>query len=111
MKERNEETRLDLIFHALADGTRRRLLARLTEGPAMIGELAAPFAMSRPAISKHLRVLEAARLVSRVKEGRIQICAFEPASLRSVEAWLNRYRIFWDESLERLSKYMEKGDD
>ena len=86
------EERLDGIFGALADRTRRAMLARLHDGPATVGELAAPFAMSLPAVSRHLKVLERERLVVRDVEGRVHRCSLGTAPLREVERWLERYR-------------------
>jgi DNA-binding transcriptional ArsR family regulator len=86
------EQRLDLILHALSDRTRRSLLKRLAVGPAMVGELAQPFAMTRVAVSKHLRVLEKARLISRTVEGRVHRCALRAGPLREVDQWLTGYR-------------------
>jgi DNA-binding transcriptional ArsR family regulator len=105
------EDRLDGVFHALADRTRRALLARLAEGPAPVGELAAPFDMSLPAVSKHLRVLEQAGLVSREIDGRVHRCSLEAAPLQEIEQWLAFYRTFWDETLEALARFVEDGDD
>jgi DNA-binding transcriptional ArsR family regulator len=89
-------------------------LARLEQSPASIGELAEPFAMSLPAVSKHLRVLEAAGLVVRVVDGRIHRCSFEPEPLRDVERWLAHYRVFWNDQLASLADFVErpreKGD-
>ena len=90
---------LDRLFHALSDRTRRSLLARLARGPAMVTELAAPFAMSLPAVSKHLRVLEAARLVAREVDGRVHRCSLAPAPLRDVERWVEFYRSFWEDTV------------
>jgi DNA-binding transcriptional ArsR family regulator len=86
------EERLDGIFGALSDRTRRAMLARLCEGPATVSELAAPFAMSLPAVSRHLKVLERERLVVRDVEGRVHRCSLGTAPLREVERWLERYR-------------------
>jgi DNA-binding transcriptional ArsR family regulator len=102
------ERKLDRIFHALADRTRRALLARLAEGPAKITELAEPFAMSLPAVSKHLRVLEAARLVGRKIDGRVHRCSLDPRPLKDIGAWLDHYRVFWDDTLEALADYVER---
>ena len=99
--------RLDLVFRALGDRTRRALLARLAERPAMITELAEPFAMSLPAVSRHIRVLERARLVVRRVDGRVHHCSLDATPLEGVDAWLRRYRRFWDESLEALARYVE----
>jgi DNA-binding transcriptional ArsR family regulator len=102
------DDRLDLVFHALADRTRRRLLQRLAEGPAMVTELARPFSMSLPAVSKHLKVLERAELVRRTVDGRVHHCAIATAPMREIEAWLIRTRLFWDGALDRLADYVEE---
>jgi len=98
---------LDQVFHALSDRTRRALLARLEQSPASIGELAQPFAMSLPAVSKHLRVLESAGLVERVVDGRVHRCSFAPGPLRDIEAWLAHYRAFWTDQLDALADFVE----
>jgi DNA-binding transcriptional ArsR family regulator len=102
-----DERRLDLIMHALSHRARRRLLARLSSGPAMIGDLAKPFAMTRVAVSKHLRVLEKARLISRTIDGRVHRCTLRPEPLREVEQWLAHYRVFWTQTLEALARHAE----
>jgi DNA-binding transcriptional ArsR family regulator len=104
------EDRLDLIFSALGDRTRRALLARLAGQPAMITELAEPFAMSLPAVSRHIRVLEGAGLVRRAVDGRVHQCTLEAGPLKSVEAWLDHYRRFWDDNLEALANFIEAGN-
>ena len=104
------EGRLDLIFHALANRTRRALLARLAEGPERVTELAQPFDMSLPSVSKHLRVLERAGLVARAIDGRVHRCALEAESLREVTEWLDHYRIFWGDTLEALARFVEEED-
>jgi DNA-binding transcriptional ArsR family regulator len=104
------EDRLDLILHALSDRTRRMLLKRLAAGSAMVGELAEPFDMSRVAVSKHLRVLEKACLISRTVEGRVHRCALRAEPLREVERWLMRYRAHWTQTLEALARYAESSD-
>jgi DNA-binding transcriptional ArsR family regulator len=104
------EDELDLVFHALADRTRRAMLARLARGPAMVTELAAPFEMSLPSASKHLKVLERARLVSRDVEGRIHRCSLRAEPLKEVERWLADYRVFWEDTLVALARYVE-GDE
>jgi DNA-binding transcriptional ArsR family regulator len=101
------DERLDAILHALSDRTRRALLKRLSEGPAMVTQLAAPFAMSRIAVAKHLRVLEDAGLVSRNVEGRIHRCALNGRPLRDVEQWLEGYRLFWTQKLDALATFAE----
>jgi DNA-binding transcriptional ArsR family regulator len=98
---------LDLLFRALGDRTRRALLARLSERPAMVTELAEPFAMSLPAVSRHIRVLERAGLVKRAVDGRVHHCSLDATPLRSVEAWLSHYRKFWESTLESLARHME----
>jgi DNA-binding transcriptional ArsR family regulator len=104
----SQDDRLDAILHALSDRTRRMLLKRLAAGPAGIGELAEPIAMTRVAVSKHLRVLERARLISRTADGRMRRCALTPGPLREVERWLDGYRVFWNEKLEALARYTEE---
>jgi DNA-binding transcriptional ArsR family regulator len=105
------EDRLDAVFHALGDRTRRALLARLAKRPAMITELAEPFDISLPAVSKHIRVLENAGLVRRAVDGRMHQCSLNSAPLATVEDWLRHYRDFWQSSLESLARYVEsKGD-
>ena len=99
---------LDRLFHALSDRTRRSILARLARGPAMVTELAEPFAMSLPAVSKHLRVLEGARLVSREIDGRVHRCSLAPGPLRDVERWVEYYRSFWEDTLDALGRYVEE---
>ena len=102
------EDQLDLVFGALADRTRRALLARLAERPAMVTELAAPFDMSLPAVSRHIRVLEHARLVQRSIDGRVHVCSFQAEPLKTVESWLRHYRRFWTGTLDALAQYVEK---
>lgn len=102
-----DEQRLDLLFRALGDPTRRALLARLTEKPAMVTELAQPFAMSLPAVSRHIRVLESAGLVRRAIDGRVHHCSLNAEPLRNVDAWLAHYRSFWEGTLDSLSRYVE----
>jgi DNA-binding transcriptional ArsR family regulator len=93
---------LSLVFGALADPTRRAILTRLTEGDATVAELAAPFDMSQPAISRHLKVLERAGLISRTRRGTARLSHLRAEPLREVTTWLTAYRRFWDESHERL---------
>jgi DNA-binding transcriptional ArsR family regulator len=97
-----DEDELDAAFAALADPTRRAILARLTQGDAGILELAAPFAMSQPAVSKHVAVLEGAGLVSRRREGRTRPCHLEAERLRSLADWVGGYREYWERSFDRL---------
>ena len=99
--------RLDLVFGALADATRREILSRLADGDSTVGELAAPFEVSRPAISKHLRVLERAGLVRRTPEGRVSRCRLDAAPLREAADWVETYRRFWEDRLDALARYLE----
>lgn len=108
-RKRTRDDRLDLVFKALSDRTRRALLAQLERGPLKITDLAAPFDMSLPSVSKHLRVLERAGLVRRNVRGRVHLCTLEPKALRPVEAWLAHYREFWDGNLERLARHVGEG--
>jgi DNA-binding transcriptional ArsR family regulator len=98
---------LSATFSALADPTRRAILARLAAGEATVKELAAPFAMSGPAVSKHLRVLERAGLVTRGREAQWRPRRLEAAPLKEVAEWAENYRGFWDESYERLDGYLQ----
>ena len=100
--------RLSATFSALADPTRRAILARLALGESSVTELAEPFDMSLPAISKHLKVLEKAGLVARSREAQYRPCRLEPGPFRDVTEWLERYRRYWDESLDRLAAYLEE---
>jgi DNA-binding transcriptional ArsR family regulator len=109
-KRRFDDDRLDAVLHALAHRTRRNLLNRLAAGPAMVGELAEPIDMTRVAVSKHLRVLEDARLISRTIDGRVHRCALRPEVLQEVEQWLASYRVFWTEKLDALAGLAEDGD-
>jgi len=94
--------RLSLVFGALADPTRRAILVRLADGEATVAELAAPFSVSQPAISRHLKVLENAGLVSRTRRATARLSRLEAEPLRDVTTWLARYQQFWDQSYERL---------
>jgi|SRR5258706_8887324 DNA-binding transcriptional ArsR family regulator len=102
------DDQLDLVFHALSDRTRRALIARLAEGSSIVTELAAPFEMSLPAVSKHLKVLEAARLVGRAVDGRIHHCSLTAEPLHQAELWLDCYRSFWEDTLGALARYVER---
>ena len=98
--------RLDRTFAALADPTRRAILARLASGEASVTELAAPFAMSLPGISKHLKVLERAGLIVRGREAQWRPCRLEPQPLKGAADWLEQYRGFWEASFDRLEDYL-----
>jgi DNA-binding transcriptional ArsR family regulator len=99
---------LSSTFSALADPTRRAILARLATGESSVTELAEPFEMSLPAISKHLKVLERAGLIARGREAQWRPCRLEAAPLRDAATWLNRYRRFWEESFDRLDEYLHE---
>ena len=101
------EAQLDAAFAALADPTRRRILARLSKGTAAATELAEPFAISQPAVSKHLSVLERAGLIRREREGRYRRCSLDPRPLEAANAFLERYRVLWEDNLARLARYLE----
>jgi DNA-binding transcriptional ArsR family regulator len=98
--------RLDATFAALADPTRRAILARLRRGEATVLALAAPFAMSVPAVSKHLKVLERAGLITRGRDAQRRPCRIQAAPLEAAAAWIGGYRRFWDESFDRLDEYL-----
>ena len=100
--------RLDRTFAALADPTRRAILARLAAGPAPVSELAEPFDMSLPAVSKHLKVLERAGLIARSRERQRRPARLEAAPLKEVADWTERYRRFWEESYDRLDEYLDE---
>ncbi len=102
---------LDETFAALADPTRRAILARLVHGAATVTELAAPFAMSQPAISKHLKVLERAGLVSRGRDAQRRPCRLEARPLRAAMEWLANYRDYWEESFQRLDSVLDELKD
>ena len=104
---------LDAVFGALADPTRRAILARLADGDASVGQLAAPFSVSQPAISRHLKVLEGAGLISRRRRSTARLSHLEAAPLRDATEWLARYRQYWEESHDRLDQLLAslKGND
>ena len=99
---------LDLTFAALADPTRRAILARLARGETSVMELAKPFDMSLPAVSKHLKVLERAGLIARGRAAQFRPCRIEPKALKDIDDWLEHYRRFFDESFDRLDAYLKK---
>jgi DNA-binding transcriptional ArsR family regulator len=101
--------RLSTTFAALADPTRRAILARLVAGEASVTQLAAPFDMSMPAVSKHLKVLERAGLIARGREAQWRPCRLDIAPLREVDDWMSHYRRFWSESLDRLDAYLREA--
>jgi DNA-binding transcriptional ArsR family regulator len=102
------DDQLSRIFRALADPTRRAILEHLTRGEATVSELAAPFDMSLPAISKHLKVLEQAGLITRGRDAQWRPCRLEVAPLREVDSWMAAYRHLWEESFDRLDSYLQQ---
>ncbi len=100
---------LDAVFAALADPTRRAILARLASGERTVGELARPFTMSLPAVSRHLKVLEQASLVVKTRAGQTRRCRLNPARLGEAAEWLAFYRRFWSESFDRLAKHLRNA--
>jgi len=112
-----QQDRLSSTFAALADPTRRAILARLTTGETTVGELAKPFDMSLPAVSKHLKVLERAGLIERGREKQWRPCRLQAEPLREVADWVTNYRRFWEQSLDRMEEYLmelqakERGHD
>jgi DNA-binding transcriptional ArsR family regulator len=103
----DDDPKLDLVFQALSDPTRRSILERLTHGAASISELADPFSMTLPAVSKHLRVLERAGLLRRERQGWYHLCHLETRPLEDAASFLARYRPFWESTLDELAKYVE----
>ena len=103
-----EPDHLDITFAALADPTRRAILARLASGQASVTELAKPFEMSMPAISKHLKVLERAGLIARGREAQWRPCRLDAGPLKEVADWIEHYRQFWEESFDRLGDYLRE---
>jgi DNA-binding transcriptional ArsR family regulator len=103
-----QDDKLSVIFSALADPTRRAILARLAEGDATVSELAEPFSISQPAISRHLKVLEAAGLISRRRRATARLSHLEAGPLRAATDWLTEYRRYWTESHERLDELLDR---
>jgi DNA-binding transcriptional ArsR family regulator len=105
------DDQLDLVFGALADRTRRAILARLAKQDTNVGDLTAQFTMSQPAVSKHLKVLEVAGLISRTQQGTMRLSHLEAAPLKEATGWLADYRTYWSESYQRLDELLESLDD
>ncbi|SPF50683.1 Transcriptional regulator, ArsR family [Candidatus Sulfopaludibacter sp. SbA4] len=103
-----ESDRLSATFSALADPTRRAILARLLLGECSVGELAQPFEMTMPAVSKHLRVLERAGLIAQRRDAQWRRCRIQPGPLKEVSDWTERYRQVWEERLDRLDDYVQQ---
>jgi len=99
---------LDAAYAALADPTRRAILARLALGDATVGEIAEPFPISGPAISRHLKVLEEAELITRTRRSQQFVCRLNPQGLRSAQEWLDAYRAFWTSAFDRLDAHLKK---
>jgi DNA-binding transcriptional ArsR family regulator len=104
----NDSHRLDRAYQALADPTRRGMLARLSRAPASVSELARPFSISLPAVLQHLQLLEASGLVTSEKKGRVRTCRIEPAALAAAEGWLAGQRALWEGRADRLEVYLQK---
>ncbi len=104
------DNQLDLTFSALAHPTRRAILGRLATGETSVGELAKPFDMSWPAVSKHLRVLERAGLVSQDKQGRVRRCMLQAGDMRQAAEWIDTYRKFWTDQLDALADFLEQPE-
>lgn len=102
---------LSQTFSALADPTRRAILGRLASGEASVGDLAEPFAISLPAVSRHLKVLERAKLIAREKDAQWRVCALRAAPMREVSDWVLQYRRFWEEQLDALAEFLDTFDD
>ncbi len=102
---------LDLVFKALANPTRRAILDRLAHGDARVGELAEPFQISWPAVTKHLGLLERAGLVGREKEGTVRRCRLVAGPMRAANQWIKRYEAFWTERLDTLADYLDRIDE
>jgi DNA-binding transcriptional ArsR family regulator len=100
---------LDAAYAALADPTRRAILARLALGEATVGEIAEPFSISGPAISRHLKVLEEAKLIARTRNGQQLICRLNPEGLKTAQEWLDHYRVFWMGSFDRLDEHLKRN--
>lgn len=99
---------LSATFAALADPTRRAILARLASGDAAVKDLAGPFRISAPAITKHLKVLERAGLISRSRDAQLRPCRLEPAPLKDISEWVERYRLIWEDRFSQLDDYLEE---
>lgn len=105
------DDQLDLVFNALADRTRRGILARLADGEASVNELTALFTMSQPAISKHLKVLEQAGLISRTRRGTMRLSRLEAEPLRGASRWIGTYQEYWSASFNRLDDLLRRNED
>ena len=104
------QSALDLVFHALADPTRRGIVEKLSRGPASVSDLAEPLEMSLPAVLQHLQLLEASGLVASEKTGRVRTCTLNRKTLQSAEQWIARRRAAWERRFDRLGAYLEKEE-
>jgi DNA-binding transcriptional ArsR family regulator len=102
--------KLDAVFHALSDPARRGMMERLSHGPASVSDLAAPLAMSLPAVVQHLAVLESSGLITSRKQGRVRTCQAEPQALSLAEQWINDRRLGWERRLDRLGEHLDQTD-
>ena len=106
-----ESARLDHVFHALSDATRRAVLRRVAERPHTVSELAQPFNMSLNAVSKHLKVLERAQLITRQKQGRTHYCKLDAKTMKFADDWLQFYEQFWNERLDSLEQFLQQNPE
>ena len=106
-----DDARLDETFAALANSTRRAILAHLADGEASVNELAAPFDLTLPAISKHIKVLEHAGLITRRRQAQFRPCRLHPAAVAEVASWAEQYRHMWDDRLDRMNNYVQQLQD
>lgn len=104
----NQSAQLDRMFHALADPTRRRVVERLSRGPASVSDIARPLKMSLPSLLQHLQVLEESGLVRSEKSGRVRTCRMEPKALSRADRWIQKQRAMWESRLDRLEAYLEE---
>jgi len=107
----DNDARLDKLFGALADSTRRAILAQLASGPAQVTDLAAPFDMSLPAVSKHLKVLERAGLLARDRQGRVHRCRLQTGGLDDVEHWIEQTKAFWEARFDNLERHLNQATE
>lgn len=111
MVEYTNEDKLDLVFHALADATRRSLLEKVKKSPMRVTDLAAEYSMSLNAVSKHLKVLEKAELIQREVSGRVHFCQANPAELEKAQKWIDHYTSFWNQRLDQLESFVSNKKD
>jgi DNA-binding transcriptional ArsR family regulator len=107
----NNSAALDRVFHALADPTRRAIVQRLCRGPVSVSDLAKPLSMALPTVLQHLKVLESSRLIRSEKAGRVRTCHLEPVAFSTIEHWIGRQRIVWEQRLDRMEAYVKTLSD